>query len=457
MKSDKNTTSGLGSVASRIAETFATTLFLMVLTFAASVATARILGPTGRGYINMLATWLPVLGTIASCGMGRTFVFYSKVDPRRFANYRARLFFVVSIAVVPITLLAGLSSALLYPNIPVKEFHAFQWITWLSTPIYALGFALTQAAQGFALTQAAQFRSDMRVYNLSRVAQPIALFSGLMAAVAFGYADYRLFAVIATISIGVGAAIVGVAIFRHITPPKPSTAPLLLPRWSYPKYAASTYVTDVLGVLSANLDKIFIIAFLSAKEMGIYAVAYALSRIIGQIQGSVGETVFSMNIGFSTEEVSTRVAKVFRESMLLAVIFGIASVIIVPPAIPFIFGQAFAPAGLVFAILVVEAVLTGASGVLGQIFNIIGRPQLVLVRLLLSSTVGAILMILVVRNFGSIGVATASAVAASIRLAVSLLIYRSVTGLPAREFVPTLKDGRGVYSEIQRRLGGVRR
>jgi O-antigen/teichoic acid export membrane protein len=446
MKSVQRTTPGPKSVAARIAETFATTVFLMVLSFSASVATARLLGPTGRGYINMLATWLPVIGTVASCGMGRTFVFYSKVDPQQFASYRARLFLVVGIAVVPIALLSGLGSPVLYPNLPATELQAFQWITGLSVPLYALGFALTQAAQ---------YRSDMRVYNLSRIAQPLLLFFGLMAAVAFGYADYRVFAAIATAAIGLGAVIVGVALFRHTSRKEPSISTPLPPRGSYAKYAAGSYITDVMGVLSANLDKIFIIVFLPAKEMGIYAVAFGLSRIVGQIQGAVGETVFSMNIGFSIAEVSARVAKVFRQSLLVSFTCGIVAIIVVPPAIPTIFGRGFDPAGPIFAILVVEAILTGASGVLGQIFNIIGRPHLVLVRLLLSTLVGAVFMLLVVRTFGAIGVAAATVLAALIRLFASLLIYRSATQLSVLEFIPTSKDVQAVLSEIHRKLGRI--
>jgi enterobacterial common antigen flippase len=446
MKYVQATASCPKSVTSSLIETFATTLFFMVLTFGTSVATARLLGPEGRGYVNMLATWLPILGTVASCGMGRTFVYYSKIDPPHFTQYRARLFLVIGAAVTPVALLAGFGADTLYPNLPKTQLPSFEWLTGLSVPLYAIGYALTQAAQ---------YRSDMRVFNLSRIAQPLFLAVGLTAAVLFSAADYRVFAVIATAGVGLGALIVSVALFCSVSPevgtnPTPQSRP-----GSYARYAVSSYATDVMGILGSNLDKIFIIIFLSARDMGIYAVAFALTRIIGQIQATVGETIFSMNIGSSTADAGSRVAKIFRESLLVSLICGITAVIVVPPAIPYIFGKAFASAGPIFAILVAEAVLTGASGLLGQFFNIIGRPHIVVARLLLSALVAAVLMLAAVRPFGTVGIAAAAMSAAAIQLFISLVIYRSMTRLPARDFIPTLKDAQTMFLGIRTKLSRI--
>jgi antigen flippase len=444
MKYVQRTATGPKSVTSSLIETFATTLFFMVLTFGTSVATARLLGPEGRGYVNMLATWLPILGTVASCGMGRTFVYYSKIDPQQFTRYRARLFLVVGAAVTPIALLAGFGADMLYPNLPKTQLPSFEWLTGLSVPLYAMGYALTQAAQ---------YRSDMRVFNLSRLAQPLFLAVGLTAAILLGAADYRAFAVIATAAVGPGALIVTVALFRSVRPELRAYPAAQSRSGSYVRYAASSYATDVMGILGSNLDKIFIIIFLSARDMGIYAVAFALTRIIGQIQATVGETVFSMDVGSSTADAGSRVAMLFRVSLLVSLICGVVSVVVVRPAIPYIFGKAFTSAGPIFAVLVVEAVLTGASGLLGQFFNIIGRPHIVVARMLISTCVAAVLMFFAVGPFGTVGIALAAMSAAAIQLFVSLVIYRFMTRLPARAFIPTLKDAQTMFSGIRAKLG----
>jgi O-antigen/teichoic acid export membrane protein len=434
------------NVTLSIFETFATTLFFMAITFVISVATARTLGPEGRGYVNMLATWLPVLGTVASCGMGRTFVYFSKVDSARFTRYRARLLMVVAGAVVPVALLAGFRADKLYPNLPRTELTSFQWLTGLSVPVYAMGYALTQAAQ---------FRSDMRVFNLSRIAQPLFLFAGLIAAILFGIADYRVFAMIATAAVVLGALIVCIALFRVARPDETAHALRAPSVGSYVRYAGSSYTTDVMGTIGSNLDKVFIIVFLSARDMGIYAVAFALSRIISQIQSTVGEAVFSMNIGSSTGDVGIRVAKLFRESLVISAICGIAAAIVAPPLIPLIFGEAFAPAGPIFAILVVEAVLTGASGMLGQFFNIIGRPHIVVARWVLSTFVAAMLMYPGVQMLGSIGVASAAMLAAGVQLAASIIVYRSITRFEMSEFIPTPRDVKSMFANIKTKLSGT--
>src|SRR5690606_26217698 len=85
-------------------------------------------------------------------------------------------------------------------------------------------------------------------------------------------------------------------------------------------YGSKVFGVELLGTLYAQFDKLVILSMLSAREVGLYTVVYALSRVFNAVQTAITSVVFPKVTGQSNDVILKTVGRAFRLTMLLMTI-----------------------------------------------------------------------------------------------------------------------------------------
>jgi O-antigen/teichoic acid export membrane protein len=205
-------------------------------------------------------------------------------------------------------------------------------------------------------------------------------------------------------------------------------------------YGLRAYGTDVIAALSLQIDQAVIVAFLSPMQLGLYAVALSLSRIITVAQQAIVMVLFPYASGLPAEEAIALVGRAVRATNAASVAMGALFLLVMPFALPFFYGHAFAQALEILPVLAAEAILAGAAIVLGQAFLATGRPGVVTsVQAVWLATVLA-LLVAFVPHLDVRGAALALLVGSVARLAFLALMYRRILGRALPRLVPEISD-----------------
>lgn len=347
------------------AATLATTLVIAVLGLISSVITARILGPQGRGLFAAALLIGMLAAQISQMGLASSYIYHAGAG--RALNYT--LFLLWSVAAIicgaVIFSLIGLS---LGTSAPFAEDR-----------LLVVGIAIFAAIQTYFLFLS-QLQASLRFFNVMR----IALVSGnlvlLLGLVGVGAAiDFRMIlaaqvVVLVTLSAGGLVWAVRRKIWTVTIQSKPAAVREVL------QYAFNHHGTVILGIIAINTDKFMLLALGTVEQFGFYTLAFTISRLFGALQDAVSTALFARFAGKDETELGNAVRMSFRLTFLP--LLGVAAIgaAVSPWFFDWVYGPAFGPTVVPFAILLFECVIGSASWTLAQRFTAGGRPGLVLLR-----------------------------------------------------------------------------
>lgn len=423
--------------------TIGSSIAALLMTIVYSVLSARLLGADGRGTLAAIQLWPTVLAGSMTVGLQTAFVYYARQDRSRCAQFFAAglcATFLVSIlsAIVGWRLL---SHAL--PFLSTAQLHFAK--------IY-LAFMLPVVSVSIYIGGCAQLIEDLRLFNVLKIV-PIA------------------FQVIAIISLylSVGITPERLAIGTVVTQ-------LLALSWSTREatkslgfslkqtrvhilmlcgYGASVWAVEVLGVATQQIDKIWISGALSLRELGVYTLAFGMSRVVANIQNSAATILFPRNIGKPKGEVVSSTAKVFRLTFWATLVVAIPASLLAIPLFPLVFGPDFAASGWMFPLLVLECILGTSSWVLAQAFNSLGKPHLIVTRQISGLLCMVTVAYFLVPRIGVWGVVLAMLTGALVRLVVTLLAFPKGLKVPMPQIFLDKNDIQGVFIILKKKFVSV--
>ncbi len=417
--------------------TLATTVVITAIGFITSVITARVLGPEGRGLLSAALMIATLGGNIALFGLANSFIYF-KGTGRPF-NYRlfmmASLLFVATFSVVMSYFGLQLSSE--------AQLHEQLLLILVLTSITAV--------QGYFYALS-QLHSKLRFFNLMRFFLVVGNLSLLLLLLLL-YEEVDFIKILITQTIVSGLLIVAGMIWakKHqiwegadTTKPPVSWKKMLA-------YGATHHGTVVLGLLLVNFDKIALLNIGTIIEYGFYALAFTTSRLIGALQEAVSTALYSRFAGKDVEELSYHVRVAFRLTFIPMLSLAALGALLSPWLIVWVYGEAFAPTVIPFAVLLFECVIAGASWTLAQRFNAGGRPGLVFVRQFIS--VLPIFMALPFLPAENIHVylSLLMLLGAVLRLTVTMAIYPMVLKESMPDVLPTAEDCKAIFQFLTKR------
>lgn len=142
-------------------------------------------------------------------------------------------------------------------------------------------------------------------------------------------------------------------------------------------YGMGSYGNDLLGQFSYYIDQIIIAGLLRPADLGLYAVAVSLSRMVNFFSNSITVVLFPKASEMSKDEAVALTFKAFRISTTCTLLGALFLMLVAPFVIPLLYGKDFNTALTVFRLLLLEVTISGGTLILAQVFMALGKPKFV--------------------------------------------------------------------------------
>jgi O-antigen/teichoic acid export membrane protein len=339
-------------------------VLILAINVVTGVLTARFLGPEGRGEQAAMVNWSQFLAFSVSFGLPSALVYHAKKN----AADTAKLYGVALVMGTGFGLVAMVAGILLLPlwlrAFDAQVVHFAQWAMVVCPLI-----VISQINNAIL-----QVRGEYNRYNRLRYLVPLCT---LLMLVVF---------------IAVGAITPYTTALAYLLPSIPLFLAMTWRLWRIymPKlretgkqakklitYGMSSYGNDLIGQVAAYADQILIAGFLTPADLGLYAVAVSLARMVNIFATSITVVLFPKASGLPREEALALTFKAFRISTTVTLLASGALMLAAPLVINLLYGPDFKQALTVFRFLLLEASIGGGTLVLAQAFMALGKPKIV--------------------------------------------------------------------------------
>ena len=390
-----------------IVRTMAVQVIVLGLNLVTGVLAARLLGPEGRGVFAAATIWPQLLLATSFLGMPAAIVYFVRGNKDAAGGIFAASL-IIGTVFYGLTILVGLALApWMMRNYSAEAIILAQFCV-IATGPYILSLLLRQLFVALG---------SFTAFNLAVCLQPTLYLIGLLAALAAGGVTVEAAAVCLMASVVLSVVLMGWHAARIC---RPTTRELRKWLGALTSYSTRGAVADFLSGITAYSDRLILIVFISPAELGLYAVAFSLSRLMLVLQTVVNSIVFPAMAGRDARDV-----KVLHDHALRFTTYAVVAAVLVVllvgrTVVVMLYGHSFNEAVVILHILVVEAGLACISGVTSQLYYALGVPGYVSWAQTASfvGVVGG--LILLVPTFGAVGAAWAMVLAGAIRLAVLL-------------------------------------
>jgi len=339
------------------AGTFGTSIVVQGFTVLQGVIVARLLGPVGRGEYATVILWPSVFAAIG--------IFGTNIALARAAAKIDRLDPVCRTAIVLAGATSLISATLCYCCIPYllpdAEAHLLR-LARLFVPFIILNHL------GSNLQAVDQGAGNFARFNLTRALLYPVYVAFLIAMWVY---DVRQ---VAWAAVGLLVANATVVVVRLILALRdmPLRGPLYSPRETLRESVRFGLVGAAMP-LYLHADKAILLWLLGAENLGLYVVALSASAAIGSITNSAGMVSFTMAAQAGPGDGFERIARTFRVSALLWLVFGGILAVAMPLLLPLVYGREFAPAVNPARLLIVGSAFGGLANLLDQALRGQGR------------------------------------------------------------------------------------
>jgi len=339
------------------AGTFGTSIAIHGFTVLQGVIVARLLGPLGRGEYATVILWPSVFAAIGILGtniaLARAAAKIHRPDP------------VFRTAVVLAGATSIISATLCYCCIPYllpdAEAHLLR-LARLFVPFIILNHL------GLNLQAVDQGAGNFKRFNLTRMLLYPVYVTFL---VVMWVWDVRQVAWAAAGLLVANAAVVAVRVILALRD-MPLRGPLYSPRETL-RESVRFGLVGAAQPLYLHADKAILLWLLGAENLGLYVVALSASAAIGSITNSAGMVSFTMAAQAGPGDGFERIARMFRISALLWIVFGIALALAMRLLLPLVYGQEFAAAVNPARLLIVGSAFGGLANLVDQTLRGQGR------------------------------------------------------------------------------------
>nr|WP_256476478.1 oligosaccharide flippase family protein [Siccirubricoccus soli] len=413
-------------------------MLIVLINVGTGLLTARLLGPEGRGELAAIIFWPQFLASLALAGLPYAVIYHLRESPTaRREVMGASLVLGLSLgvvtaaigaAVVPYTMHDGYSPAIV----------AFATASCALTLFNLTGMLLKSVLAGL---------DKQGLANRYGIADP-GFYLVLLGLSALLWPMSPQLAAACMFTSGVTT--LGVTLWR--------LRPQHWPRWSGIRgflgpvggFALRAAPGGLLANFSYFLDRIVLVATIAPEQLGLYAVAFALSRLMEVVKSTVASVGMAAMAGRAPEEAKALHDRVFRFVLLAVIVVIAGGFALGGPAIRLVYGNDFGPANILFRVLVIEAAVSCLGQVVAQLYFALGRPGMVSWAQGAGFTASLAAMLSMVGPFGAMGVAIGLTLGAVVRIVVLLAGVRRSLGMA----LPSLRPEPG---EFRLFLQGLRR
>lgn len=375
------------------------------LNLVTGVITARALGPDGRGAYAAISLWPTVLGMAAVAGIADA----TLIQLRR--NIRApRSIAVVSLAAT--AAMATMLSAVAWAAMPLL-LGSDKW-SLVATARYALVFTYVTAL-GALMRQMFAGLGAYRIANLSTLLPHLLHTVLLLALLASGRLTVLSTLVSAIAAGAISIAVLSPALGRRLRAQLGDLRGAWTAIFDFSRRAAWS---DLLGLVTTWSHRVVLVPMLTARELGLYMVAYGFSRILTIATPSSGIVLSALSEG------SAQAAKPMHDLALRISLASLTSIVLLSQLVAeyllvLFYGQEFAQAIQIVRILMLQSALNRLASITAQLYSAGDRPGFNSSCRILEVVTSVGLMLILTPAYGGVGAAAAVLAGTALRLAVS--------------------------------------
>ncbi|MDY6913833.1 MAG: oligosaccharide flippase family protein [Planctomycetota bacterium] len=416
-------------------ETVSTGGFIKVCGLVQGIVISRLLGPLGRGYLEIAVLWPTLFAALGMFGVNMAIKRRAAREPD--LGILTRTAMLMSLGLSAITVVV---SYLLLPYfIPAGQRQIL--------PCAVLFLAFIPANHLFLSLQAVdEGTGHFRRYNLIRaVLNPVYLAAIAIVWLA-GLRGVWWFVVGLLAANFVVVAIRIVVAVRSVDVIGPIRSPGRILREGCPFWLA-----HVCDLAYENADRILLIWLLGPRAVGLYVVALAAGSLLGSVGVSANTVVFTIAAQSSSRAGFSRSARIFRVTALMWLFAGSAMAALVPWLLPIIYGSRFADAVLPAVILIAGSALAMQARLLDHCLRGQGRPLPGVATRVAAMVVLVVLGVAMYGKWGLLGVTCAFVAAQGIYLCLlGATVGARYGGKAVLELLPRADDVREAVTRIKR-------
>lgn len=353
---------------------------------------ARGLGPTGRGEFAIAWVWPSVVGMLATIGLPQATCYWVSRDPEERDSYLSTCTLLVAVIAIAVGLVG---------------YYVSSQVAAASNVIFGLKvFFLTAPLQMVPAVWAGALQAtNVRLWNIVKVIQPIGYVVGLIAITAAGALTVKSAVIVLVISLGLraigGVVFVGRCFGRWTKPRGAVVRPLF-------QFGSKSIAAQAPLTLNARLDQLVLSVVVPSTAVGQYALAFSLSQLATPFTQAFGEIAFPSMAASRAGRQEKIKKQALAGSLVVALLVLLPLMLAAPWLIPTIFGAGFSAAVPSFLILAPAGVILAMNRVSESVLRGQGDPFPAAIGEAIGALGTVILLLLLVPRLGIEGAALAS-------------------------------------------------
>jgi O-antigen/teichoic acid export membrane protein len=411
-------------------------VLLLAINITTGIASARLLGPVGKGEQAAMIMWPPLLSAGLTLGLPASLI-YNLRQRREFERETFAAALILAGTVGTLGALVGYGLLpLWFGQLDPRSIFCAQ-VLMLSVPI----------ASVFAITQ-----SGLEAKNNFTLANAMALLSGvltilLIIGLALAGKATPITVASAYVVAGLPGALIVLVCATQII--RPSFRQITNRMGVLLHFGLRQYGSDLCIVVAGNIDQIFVSGLLAGKTFGIYVVVASLCRLPNLVSQSFVTVLFPKLVGKSPDEAIELAQQVCRLSIAVSLAPGILIAVGGSWLIEVIYGTGFLVPPEVIWLLLTDTFFGGISRILSQALLAAGRPGVVTLLNTAQLIAFVPLCLVLLPHYQLAGVAAAALAATTLRLMLTMSCYPLVLRAPLPRLVFSGADLSFVHSQLR--------
>jgi O-antigen/teichoic acid export membrane protein len=436
--------------------TIATRFGLAILIFATDVILANALGPAAKGRFALVLLYSQLAATVIGFGMDQAIAVVTGRGPeearRAFANAILWSAVVGGGTVLASLWLYGIPAAgapsgplvVLFPNLSAAQF-TFAALAIPAELFFNLGL--------FALLG----RRRVAAYSSIRLLRRLTLLALLFGTALVANLGLAAALILNLVSLALTVAAIFWAAARERLV---SIVPSIELLGEELRYGSKSVVGTLAERLQFRADAFIVNAIAGVRATGIYSVTSGLAETLWYIPNALGVVMFSRAVDPKADAARTA-ATLTRTTLALSILLAVPTAAFGPRLVRFVYGSAFADAGVALRLIIPGVVAYSVVAVLSRYLSGVGRPGTGTVILLLGLAANVVANLILVPRFGILGAAVASSVSYGLTALVMLAVFIRLSGRGVAETLIVRRSdvvaAIAVFRALVRRLTGHRR
>lgn len=336
--------------------TFFTNIFIQACTILQAILLARILGPIARGELATIMLWPIFFAGVGLLGINTSI--------SRYAGKTQLSETLANTALLASLITGSLSTLfcwLMMPTLIPEDKHYLLQIAnifLLFIPLNHIGLSLMAIDIG---------EGNLRQYNFSRALLYPIYFFGLL--LCWNFADDKIF----WVTLSLIAANASIVLFCLVVRRKS----INLKKFNLKELFKSSQpyvVANFLNTFYSQIDKTVIVWFLSAKEIGLYLVAFSAASTINILSNALGIIQFSFSARSDYCYGFDQLATAIRRCFIFSIFAVLGFCLLVPWVLPIIYGNSYSDSSLIALILLPGLIFLGLNSILNEAMRAQGKP-----------------------------------------------------------------------------------